>query len=60
MSPTTDTVSQVPQLLGAVQDFDTLSVSIVAHSERARDSGSKFPLGRVTPQKKICIANICS
>lgn len=43
---TTDAVSQVPELLGVVQHFDTLGVGIVAHCERPGDGGCKFPVGR--------------
>lgn len=43
---TIDAVSQVPELLGVVQHFNTLGVGIVAHCERLGDGGCEFPVGQ--------------
>lgn len=43
---TADAVGQVGELLGVVQHFDALGVGIVAHRERLRDGGGKFPAER--------------
>lgn len=45
LSHTIDAVSQVPELLGVVQHFNTLGVGVVAHCERPGDGGRKFPVG---------------
>lgn len=42
---TVDAVSQVPELLGVVQHFNTLGVGIVADCEGPGDGGCKFPVG---------------
>lgn len=46
LTRTVDAVSQVLELLGAVQHFDALGVGIVAHCEGPGDGGCKFPAGR--------------
>lgn len=40
---TADAVSQLSELLGVVQHFNTLCVGVVTHCEGSWDSGGKFP-----------------
>ncbi len=55
MPHTIDAVSQVPELLGVVQHFNTLGVGIVADCEGPGDGGCKFPVGIETLMShKLC------
>lgn len=42
---TCDAVSQILELVRAVQHLNALSVRVVAHGEGSRDSASELPVG---------------
>lgn len=59
MIHTADTVSQLSELLGVVQHFNTLRVGVVAHCEGSWDSACKSPvetfiLGECGMHSKTC------